>query len=411
MGMPDTLAPKVTLRIAGAPLSFTRVEACMPPKVPVPKPGPCPGTKRGAKKAADAVKKAATPAKRAVAKKATKAVKAAPRPARPTADVPARDLINTNGQPLDRAQLDAIAGILGSTAAGHTIELDDVKALRNRTTITAALRAPDGRLAGEISIELAPGSSGVTATHRFSPSTDTPSQAAYAALENRMMDWYETAGVNRLEYDVSDDDYETYARANSGLDWGRTGRIPTEITDGLLSDVRRREPGWERALEMLERAEDNRPGDPGYPAPFDIYNMGRPANAHARDQWPGQEYFNGVEWKGRRYLPRDPASPRTSARARKMKEAAALHDRFITQNAPRTQLRREPNDPASLGAFYIDMDTTGQQQQNLYETMSGIMNQTGLPQDPLFTAEQRMRATLSYLASRTPMMTARTLAA
>jgi hypothetical protein len=58
-----TAAPAVTLRILGRPLTFhstSRIEACKPPHVPVPKPGPCPGPR----KAGSAVKKAT----RAVAK-------------------------------------------------------------------------------------------------------------------------------------------------------------------------------------------------------------------------------------------------------------------------------------------------------------------------------------------------------
>lgn len=47
---------------------LTRVEGCM---VPTPKPGPCPGTKRGTKKAATAVKKAAAPKKKTAAPKKT----------------------------------------------------------------------------------------------------------------------------------------------------------------------------------------------------------------------------------------------------------------------------------------------------------------------------------------------------
>ena len=59
--------PKVTLMVAGKPITFTqRVEACMPPHVSIPKPGPCPGSKR-ARKAAKSVAKAVVGRKKAVA--------------------------------------------------------------------------------------------------------------------------------------------------------------------------------------------------------------------------------------------------------------------------------------------------------------------------------------------------------
>jgi len=68
-----------TLIIAGRPVTFRagqRVEACLPPHVPSPRPGPCPGGKK-ARKAADLIKKAVSGRGRAVAD--TKAAKAAQR--------------------------------------------------------------------------------------------------------------------------------------------------------------------------------------------------------------------------------------------------------------------------------------------------------------------------------------------
>lgn len=78
-----------TLTVAGKPVQFTvRQTLCMPPHVSVPKPGPCPGAKRGLKKVAETVKKgledkpakkaekATTARKKAVAKATSKTSKA-----------------------------------------------------------------------------------------------------------------------------------------------------------------------------------------------------------------------------------------------------------------------------------------------------------------------------------------------
>ena len=66
------MGPVVTLMVAGKPLTFntrTRVEACMPPHVSTPKPGPCPGSKR-ASKGAKAIVKAIGGRKKATAESA-----------------------------------------------------------------------------------------------------------------------------------------------------------------------------------------------------------------------------------------------------------------------------------------------------------------------------------------------------
>jgi hypothetical protein len=68
------VGPVVTLMVAGRPLTFsTRVEGCMPPKVAVPQPGVCPGTKRRPGIGKPTVKKNTATVPKAVAKTTPKA--------------------------------------------------------------------------------------------------------------------------------------------------------------------------------------------------------------------------------------------------------------------------------------------------------------------------------------------------
>lgn len=73
---------QVTLNILGKPVTFTRVAACMPPDVPVPRKGPCPGKKGLKKTLTSTVKKAVAKPKAKPAPKTPAALASLPRTAR-----------------------------------------------------------------------------------------------------------------------------------------------------------------------------------------------------------------------------------------------------------------------------------------------------------------------------------------
>lgn len=126
------------------------------------------------------------------------------------------------------------------------------------------------------------------------------------AFNGHLIRWYRQNGVKEVRVHANID-VGGYAWARLGYDFA-----DTESAEHILGVLRReverleRRPssnprvveGLRQARELLARAASHRFGEPGYPTPYEISQLGRWDGAGKLDKWIGKKILLGSDWYG-----------------------------------------------------------------------------------------------------------------
>jgi GNAT superfamily N-acetyltransferase len=293
-------------------------------------PGPCKGWK-GTKAAATtgpaaAVKAPAKP-------KAAPAVKAVPVPAKPAAaGKPKVAEVMTSGRKVTPEHTAAAEKIYGGTFGGITVANITVKeAGRKHFQVEGDLLDADGRKVGKFNrgLHVDPEDGKLYAVHGdLEIDPNLQGQGFAQAFNANLIDWYRANGVDRVNL-YANLDVGGYAWARAGYDWaeeegpatirkllhqGVAGnpdlqKKPHRSSDQPYRAARFRSIPAERldeqrklAQQMIERMESLEFGDPDYPTPYEVSQLGRWEGAGKDDWWAGKAVMMGSGWEAVRPL-------------------------------------------------------------------------------------------------------------
>lgn len=276
-------------------------------------PGPCKGWK-GTKAAATTGPAAAvkTPAK----PKAAPAAKAVPAPAEtPAAGKPKIASVMTSGRKVTPEHIAAAEKIYGGTFGGITVANISVKeAGRKHFQVEGDLLDANGRKVGKFNrgLHVDPEDGKLYAVHGdLEIDPNLQGQGFAQAFNANLIEWYRANGVDRVDL-YANLDVGGYAWARAGYDWAEEegpATIRKLLHKGVTGNTKfsnippeRLDEQRKLAQQMIERMDSLEFGDPDYPTPYEISQLGRWEGAGKDDWWAGKAVMMGSGWEAVRPL-------------------------------------------------------------------------------------------------------------
>lgn len=384
-------------------------------------PGPCKG--RGGK-IRRAVRKAA--GRKAVARpRTTRSPRQAPPPvpakpgpppsgpvkALPAGVLPAQSLAGPKGPftvPVAPAQLNTLKHAYEGTHGGLTSHLTRAEHNHKQVSVEGRITDAHGNPVGAFTRRIRYDPDGTTVAEHMEMEIDhnVQGQGFAQGFNAQAFDYYRAAGVDQAEL-TANKSVGSYAWARAGYDWLDTDatRAPRRrLQDLALSQG----PGAQEASALLRRFETVGFGEPGYPTPYEITEIGRPPGATRQDMWPGKTLMlsgqgDGFQWRGVYRLRRAPAPVTAAAaatddsatddsatddgaaddgaadaqamtREEMMHQLAAWHDQWVDRNldaAPFTAAEAEAAPDYNL--HFVDLEASSQEQDEFARTADEII--------------------------------------
>lgn len=406
----------------------------MPPHVPVPRPGPCPGGKGGAGKVAKvaktakkAGKKALTPVTQKIAR--PKAVPKAPdtgkqtdmptgtqTPAVPQPDkgpgkgsatgakqavkkVSARKLFAPESQkelkPLtDPAKLALLNDVFGTSHNGMTSSVKTVTANNNKVEVKGVIAGPDGSDIGEFQIDVRLDRRGgmFADLQLITIDPDFQGQGFAREFNNKWIGWARDSGMDRAQL-LANIDVGALAWARAGWDWASPFDAQA-LQDRLREMAGGKDKNAARlASQMLDRFDKSEFGSPGYPTPYELSEMGRQDGQGKGDSWPGTVLFRShkdpehpdhLGWNAELPFKGKPAPVKAASdgardgdRSQMVQRLVSAHDEWVGRQMDSTKFVARP-DSKDFNLYYVDVDASGQAQDGLAEAMGEVIGSTVL---------------------------------
>lgn len=381
----------------------SRVQACMPPHVAVPKPGPCPG-KRGLpspvkKPRAQAIGSGKKPAAAPGAGKKQAAPPvgqdASPVPPGAGKTVAARELFAPTGQreftPVtDAGKLATVKGAFEVSHAGMSSQVTVVKANADRVTIAGVVKGPDGAEIGEFEAEVRLDRRGgiFTDLGLLLIEPEFQGQGFARQFTNQWLAWGRESGMDRATL-FANIEVGAVAWARAGWDWG------SEFdARALQARLRTMAGGKDKkaaglARDMLDRFDASAFGTPGYPTPLELSEMGRRKGQGKGDTWPGlalfashpdPEHEDHLGWNAEVRFPKTAATVAAATRADRhardemMAALVAAHDQWVGANLDGTPFQAR-TDSKDFNLYYVDIDASGSAQDDLAAAVAEVLEQ------------------------------------
>lgn len=212
-----------------------------------------------------------------------------------------------------------IEPMLEGTFGGLSTRVGDAAVVGDTIRVEVQIFDQRGHLAGTADIQFArEGDGSIVAVHPNMQIQRNVRAGGFATeFGNRLMGWYPNAGVSEVQL-TANIDVGGYAWARLGFDWDDWGAAQT-ILDRLHRTVlaagngrgsaklrrSRNLQGQIAAAEaLIQRAETIPFGQPGFPTPYEISQLGRWRGAGSMDRWIGNETMLGSSWDGVLRIPR-----------------------------------------------------------------------------------------------------------
>jgi hypothetical protein len=222
-----------------------------------------------------------------------------------------------------------VTTVAGSTMVTGLVFVDeDGKAKRVGSFIRGFERLPGGAVA---------------VTHEELKVDNDRQGSGFAAAFNAQAEaWYRDHGIDHVRL-LADIDVGAYAWARAGYDFAddfaarkileRVGRVMRLIDADSRIPADRKQEQADLARRYLERAEGKQFGDPDFPTPFEISQLGRWEGAGRDDFWIGKAALWGAAWDGVRPLAREGAA----ARIQRLDALGQWHNEWSGDVIPRAE--------------------------------------------------------------------------
>lgn len=379
----------------------------MPPHVATPRPGPCPGSKRGAPKAPRAItapKKAVkqlTPLTEKIAKPtavgspppsvAKRSRSRKTETAAPVKQGQVKNLFAPKGQKNPtRVPPETLASLKQAYEvehAGLSTRIRSAGSDEGHVYIDGDIFGPDGKKVGAFRRIIEREKSGDTSVKHDILIIDPEFQGQGLAreLNNKSLDWYRSQGFSRVRLSANVD-IGAYAWARAGYDWD-TPADARKLVKRLEEMAGGEDKSAARLAEgMLERFADSKFGTSAYPTPFELSELGRPANAGRDSIYPGKTLFrsakshkdpNFLVWEAELPLKEKQLTAAAAAdRATMVAKLAEVHDRWVGKNLGGTKFVARKSSP-DFNLYYVDVDAPGAAQDDLAAAMGAVIGRAG----------------------------------
>jgi phage portal protein BeeE len=217
--------------------------------------------------------------------------------------------------PMQRTSDDDVRAVFEGNFGGMTTEVRDIyrsgPGERPYMGVEGRILDSSGREVGEFSRSYNRDNDGnLVAHHEFLSIRSQVQGSGFSnAFNGHLIRWYRESGAKQVRVHA-DIDVGGYAWARMGYDFANE-HTASGILDRLNDEVRRLEStrrsasrggDWReeirQARELLLRAGDRRFGEPGYPTPYEISQLGRWDGAGRMDKWIGKRILLGSDWFG-----------------------------------------------------------------------------------------------------------------
>lgn len=369
-----------------------RIESCMPPDSPYPHPGKCrkggygdsePTStgktvkKRAAsagKKKPDALKKK-IPAKTAAARAKGMSAK----------DMFKRETAGTGPERVSPEVLETLKGAYNVTHGGLRSDVTSAGHLGGSVVVNGKIFDSNNEQVGTFirHINQDPDGTPWVDHELLQMSQDVQGQGFAQALNDQAFSWYENSGIDRVEL-FANVDRGPYAWARAGYDWRNPNALDV-ITGRVREEAARGGEEGAQAQVILNRLETVPFGDPGFPTPFEISELGRPPGGGKGQTWAGKRILRSAQKrsdpdflgyaavrkvkqraeavtaaaqrKGGKYI------PAAAERDQVMIALAELHDSWVKTALAKTKFVAQ--DSPDFNQYYVDYDAPGGAQDEL----------------------------------------------
>lgn len=270
--------------------------------------------------------------------------------------------------------------IYGGDFAGFTTSAQVDDGGSNAAIVTGTVRDPGGRQVGTFTRTLVrePGGPFVAYHTQLTLDPDVQGQGFAKAFNAQALDWYRSAGVDRIELQANDD-VGGYSWARQGFDF-KNERAASRVLSRLrkltdnpdTDDVQRR-----AALDLLDRADRTGFGNSGFPTAYEVSQVGRQFGMGRDDRWAGKEAMLDSSWAAVR-----PVAVETPAKE-KLDSLGGWHDEWVAAELPAASEVFDAAgrlDGTDYPQHHVDIDADGAAQDRFTERADEIMTtQAGSP--------------------------------